>query len=284
MNVAAVVILYHPEEKTAANILSYALNVKRLYIFDNTEKNNISADVLDKFKQLDHVLYFHDGENKGIAIRLNEAAKKAIEEGYEWLLTMDQDSYFTDSTLLNYFKCIADNLEKEQVAMFGVQFQDQLLSSKECTSVQTEHLITSGSMLNLKLFPEIGDFDEALFIDKVDHEYCLRAQLRHFKLIRFQNIFLHHSLGKITYGRSLKNFKRTPRVVHSPMRMYYIVRNYFYLKDKYKNLFPASFVEMKEELWIRSKNNFLYGKNRIQLIRYIIKGFADYKHDKMGKL
>src|SRR5690349_9739989 len=129
MNIAAVVILYYPEEKTAAHIKSYASHVKRLYIFDNTEIKTSSTEVLNITRQLNHVSYFHDGENKGIAVRLNEAANLAIEEGFEWLLTMDQDSYFIGSTVLDYLKCIAEFVEKDQVAMFGVQFQDSLLNS-----------------------------------------------------------------------------------------------------------------------------------------------------------
>jgi rhamnosyltransferase len=284
MNIAAAVILYHPDLKTTGHILSYARQVNRLYILDNSENNNVSKEIVTALGSLSHVIYIHDGINKGISIRLNEATNRAIEEGYDCLLTMDQDSYFDQDTIPVYVNCIQNFTYKEQVAMFGVQFENRTTNAMNCEPKEADHLITSGSMLNLKLFKEIGPFDEALFIDKVDHEYCLRARLHHYKIIQFDTIFLNHSLGTITYGRSLKNLKLTPRVIHSPIRMYYIIRNYFYLKSKYKNQFKESFAEMKEELWIRSKNNFLYGPKKAQLLKYMVKGFMDYKNKRMGKL
>ncbi len=66
--------------------------------------------------------------------------------------------------------------------------------------------------------------------------------------------------------------------------MYYIFRNYLYLRSKYKNKFEDSFFEMKKELRIRIKNNFLYGKNKFMLLKYLAKAYKDYKSGKMGKL
>ena len=282
MRIAAAVILYYPDNEIVQRIQSYLNEVTTLYILDNSE-NNTGHKALLKTLDTDKVVYLHDGENKGISIRLNQAAILAAEQQAEWLLTMDQDSYFPANIVAQYFNCLENSLSKENTAMFGVQFLNAPLHA-DCAFVEAKHLITSGSIVNLNIFQIIGGFDEALFIDKVDHEYCLRARALNYKVIEFSNIFLHHHLGNVTYGRSLKNFQLTPRVLHSPIRMYYIMRNYLYLKDKYKGQFTDSFEEMRKEIWNRTKNNFLYGKNKWAVIKYLLKGYQDYSAGKMGKI
>lgn len=284
MTCAAVVILYEPSEEVVANILSYAPFVSRLYIVDNTEKNSRSFFNSERLSKIKHIHYIDDGENKGIAFRINEVARIALEEGFKWLLTMDQDSAFETGDVPRYFECINAYANCEKTAMFGVETEGALDKETICESAEVTHLITSGSMLNLELFQTVGGFDEHLFIDKVDHDYCLQALTHQFKIVRFNSIHLRHHLGKLVYGRSLKNFQLTPRVIHSPLRMYYIFRNYLYLKKKYQHQFPENFREMREELVVRSKNNFLYGTTKVKLLKYLLKAYSDFKKNKMGKI
>jgi rhamnosyltransferase len=278
--VAGVVILYFPDKELNSRIASYLNYLSRLYIFDNSDNTEKTFDNIFG----DKVVYIKDGKNEGISIRLNQAASMAINESYSWLLTMDQDSYFPLNAFKNYLICIEKYEDKSNTAMFGVQFLNEGIDPSKCSFEILTHLITSGSILNLNAYTKIGEFDEALFIDKVDHEYCFRAILNNFKIVRANNIFLHHNLGTTNFGRSLKNFKKSPRVLHSPIRIYYITRNYFYLKSRYKDQFKESFTEMKKELFIRLKNNILYNSNKLKTISYFFKGIRDSRSGKMGKL
>lgn len=280
LNIAGVVILYYPDKNLIDRVKSYLDHLTRLFVLDNS---GTTADFLKPFIENKKVVYLHDGSNKGISVRLNQAATLALEEKFDWLLTMDQDSYFPEGSLQQYNDCIKSFVHKDSTAMFGVQFQNEHEKIFPCKPEEVSHLITSGSILNLNLFTKLGGFDEALFIDKVDHEYCLRAALNNFKIIQFQNLFIHHFLGEVVEGKSLKTFKSTRRTLHSPLRMYYIFRNYFYLRRKYRGQFTKIFSEMKNELFNRFKNNFIYGKNKTLLLKYVIKGYLDYKKGRMGK-
>lgn len=278
LNIAGVVILYYPDQDLFDRIKTYIDYVDKLYVIDNSETSQ-------PFSMPHHkIVYRSDGMNKGIAHRLNQCADSALAENFKWLLTMDQDSFFPEGTLLKYFNCVKTYGAKDEVAMFGVQYEKLPSDSTQCLPEEVEHLITSGSILNLNIFQRIGPFDEALFIDKVDYEYCLRSRIEKYKIVRFNNIFLEHSLGKIVYGRSLKNFRVTPRVIHAPIRIYYILRNYFYLKEKYKKHPELNLKEMKKENWTRIKNNLLYGSQKMDVLKKIIKGIFDFKRNKMGKL
>ncbi|MER3463640.1 MAG: hypothetical protein C4329_03655, partial [Chitinophagaceae bacterium] len=69
-----------------------------------------------------NLTYLHDGENRGIAARLNQACKLAIQEGFAWLLTMDQDSFFSDQMLDQYLHCCATYTQLNKVAQFGITY------------------------------------------------------------------------------------------------------------------------------------------------------------------
>src|ERR687885_2569932 len=97
MNVSAAVILYHPDKKTLDNILSYSAFVSTLYVFDNTETPE--TEFRELVKKITNCNYFHDGVNRGVARRLNQACQTAAAEGALWLLTMDQDSLFSKDNI-----------------------------------------------------------------------------------------------------------------------------------------------------------------------------------------
>lgn len=282
MKTAAVVILYNPGEEVIFNIRSYLSFVERVYVFDNTEKQK--KEVIQTLTSLPKTDYFNDRENKGIATRLNQASIMAIDGGFKWLLTMDQDSSFSANSISTYTTCLENLANRDQIAMTGVEIIKKETEEINCEYKEVTTLITSGSMVNLNLFAKIGGFDEALFIDQVDHEYCYRAMVKGYKIIKFKNILLNHSLGISSTHRSLKNLELSYRSLHSPVRMYYMTRNYLYMESKYKRGFPREISASKKDLLIRIKNNLLYGKQRIRVIKFILKGIIDFKRKRMGKL
>jgi len=281
MKIAAVVILYDPVKDVIRNINSYSEAIDLLYIVDNS--THPSIEIHASFIGKQKVLYLHDGENKGIAFRLNQVIKMAKDHEYDWLLTMDQDSLFSSQTFLTYLNCVRKFEQKENVSMFGTNHAEKITTNDFCNSISVKHLITSGSLLNLKAESKIGGFDENLFIDEVDFEYCLRSVLNGFQVIQFTDIFLQHNLGETVYRRSFKTTKPSSRVLHSPQRLYYMTRNFFYVEAKYKLAFPDEMRERRKILLNRIKNNVFYHKQRFRILKYVMKGFWDYRKKRMGK-
>src|SRR5687767_12883270 len=140
MRLAAAVILYNPSGNIISNIQSYSDYVEEIYVYDNSEKKTAIHDSLLK---LEKVTLIHDFENKGISTRLNDACNTAIEKGYDWLLTMDQDSKFTKEEISNYIDCFNKHEGKESVAMFGPRYRDENISSDNCNAEEVDALITS---------------------------------------------------------------------------------------------------------------------------------------------
>ncbi|WP_162817966.1 glycosyltransferase [Niabella yanshanensis] len=275
--VFGVVILYNPTKEVLDNISSYRKALDHLAIIDNSERLHAV-----QFEENEQVTFFADGENRGISERLNQAAAFAKSRGAKWLLTMDQDSFFSEYIFDRYLNCVAVFSGRNEVAMFGVEFESTE-QREDCFSEDTDNLITSGSLLNLDLFEKIGEFDINLFIDEVDFDYCIRSIRSGLRIVRFKNICMHHSLGIVHQRRSFKTFKITSRTLHPPLRLYYMVRNYLYLRDKYGAEFPAAFGIKRTDLLNRIKNRLLYGNARLETFRYLLKAYRHYRSAKMGK-
>lgn len=284
MKIAAVVILYHPHESAITNIKTYYEYVEKIFVFDNSE---VKSPIQDDLLNLSKVEFLQDFKNEGISKRLNEGCRSALEEEFDWVLTMDQDSSFSEETINYYINCFEQFKGKEKVAMFGAnRSRETNENSNICAPLETQDLITSGSLLNLTAFKKVGDFDELLFIDLVDNEYCARAKLAGYSIILFSNVHMVHELGKQVYHSSIKSFFtiKKKKEVHSPLRCYYMYRNLLYVENKYKEVDNFFTKKLRRDVKARIKICILYGRNTRKIFKYLIAAKKDFKNMKMGKI
>lgn len=199
--------------------------------------------------------------NIGVAAALNKGLKKAIEENYDWLLTMDQDSTFEGESL----EALKNEafLSNEKVAWVA-----PLQRTQKGIQINKYVAMTSGSMLRVSACKQVGFFEEKLFIDSVDNEYCLRLRKFGFKITHSNNAILNHSLGTLKNGV----------ISHSAARRYYITRNMLYVMFKY----PVFFFFGSKEL-IKSFMLILFVEDdkHNKLKSYVI-GIADFMRGRYG--
>ena len=280
MNIAGVVILYHPDiEQLSDNIQTYLNGLKQLYVYDNSESKTPGIEEA-LLKLHPSIQYHYFKANEGIANRLNQAIAQATSNQYDYLLTMDQDSSFKDGDFDKY-KLSIQSSGDINVAQFGVNCQpDFTLPKDEPEEVLT--LITSGSVLNLSLTEHIGPFNEDLFIDFVDAEFSYRVIQNGYTNLMFSNIVLNHALGTLVEGRGLGNFKKSMRIIHAPTRVFYIVRNGLYLLFKAQGLTSS----MKKDV-IRCikiiKNDLIYNPELLAVYKNLFSGISAFLMNRMGK-
>lgn len=284
MKIAAVIILYHPPQDFITNLKSYYNYIDKVFIFDNT---GTESGIGEHLQKLSKVEFIQNHNNEGIAYPLNAGAKKAILEDFEWMLMMDQDSYFSENSISSYFNCFNKYVGKENIAMFGTRYgRLNNPSSETFEPAEVNELIISGTLVNLNLFKQTGNFDEALFIDFVDHDYCIRAKRMGLSIIQFPNIYLSHQLGTEVYRSSIKTLFliKKRKSIHSPLRCYYMYRNYLYLKKKYE----GSDIPLLKNIRGTTKGNILnsifYGRDTVRTIKYFIAARNDYEKNKMGRI
>lgn len=279
--IAGVVVLYNPESSIFRNIDTYINQINKLYVIDNSdESNNEFAKRISKYEKVE---YIYNGANLGIATALNIGAKKAVGEGYDYLLTMDQDSEAAPSMVSELLDCFSGDSKIAVVAPLlqhttGRHFIPK--SEKSCEQVFT--VWTSGNLIDLGIFKLTDGFLEDLFIDYVDHEYCLRLNKMGFKIYICNKTFLKHNLGKIEEINLI--IRKVYPTNHSAIRLYYRARNRFYVKHIYKNTFPDFFKQDNKDFWRSILKIILFEKNRFKKFKFFLLGFLDYKKNSFGKL
>jgi len=235
--IIAAVILYNPENSLFANIKTYLDTIDTLLIIDNsTNKNTV---LLEQLKQsMPQIKYIDNANNLGIGYALNQAADYAIKHDFEWLMTMDQDSYFEDSS--SYLRCFEGIPDKDNIAIFAPNIEKTAFKS-DCQTRRQELVITSGNLVNLSLYERIGKFEQKLFIDEIDHDYCLKARDLGYEIVQFPHIHLGHTIGEEETLTSLILRKKKKKASHSHQRIYYQTRNRFYMWKRHGKKHPEYF-------------------------------------------
>jgi len=275
--IAGVVIAFFPDfNKLIFNIDTYIDHIEQLFIVFNSPVSVDDVNRLQtKYSKIELII---NKENIGIASALNQTALKSLNQGYEWLLTMDQDSSFQSGDFFEAF-------DRSNGINVSIYCPNSISSSEINTENTFEaeevlHVVTSGNLLNLEIWNRVGGFEEKLFIDEVDNDYCLKAVSAGFKIINFKNIFLVHELGKNKEISFL--FKKYTIITHPPIRAYYIFRNNLYMFRKYKKKFPE-FVRSRKKMLLKVFIEILlHSEKRIQNCQYIAAGIKDYLFDSYG--
>lgn len=285
--ISATVILYNPEDEIYDNILSYGHNVDLLIVVDNSTKHN--NELINRLtKEFTNLIYINNNANLGIATALNTGCDCAKEHGSKWILTMDQDSKFIN---FDHYKACLFNLNKtNDIALLcantnwnselGIPNTPSFESKEQFTA------ITSANFLNLELFETIGRFEDKLFIDLVDYDYCLRVQVKNFKILYFKDALVQHALGSVFERKNLITRKVRTKVEHNPQRVYYFARNYLYTAKMYGKRFPKEIGMLKtlNILFIHEVTKIiLYENEKLKKLYAKLIGLYHFSINKYGK-
>ena len=271
---AAVVVLYNPNDEVVYNIKTYIDQVSALYIMDNSEV--VNSSLVEKFIEFPSAKYHHLGDNKGIAFALNIGARKAMADGFSFLLTMDQDTSIS-AELVPKFVEIFTSSEQKRIGLIGPHQGAKRTQGVEVSEVP--FLITSASILNLKAYNEVGPFDDELFIDYVDHEYCMRLWRAGYSVVMDANVTINHKLGNKIERKIL--FFTFSIHAHSSIRLYYIVRNGFFVSRQFPEFRNFKYHVYKTAIFEILKTLLFY-KNKMEYLAMIFKGYKDYRANQLG--
>lgn len=288
-SVAAVIITYNVENDFKKRINKLKGKVDEIIVVDNGSKDK-TISMLKELERETTIIYLE--ENKGIAYALNKGINYSIRKGYNWILTLDHDSIITDDMIKNMLNCYEsfDEDFKEKVAMLvpihveEKEYKSNASSITQVSSVSYMEVlteITSGALTKAEIYKNIGMYDERLFIDLVDHDYCLYLNKKGFKIIQVKSAILIHNLGE-SVKKSLLGLKMTP-TNHSPLRRYYMSRNRHYIWDKYKNDFPKWVLKDKRRFITENLKIILFEDSKIEKFKYIKSGIKDYKNNVFGE-
>lgn len=247
MSIGAVVVSYHPAAEIFANVAALLDQVDEVVIVDNGSGTE-TKKLLDKLSSYSKVHIIYNRENLGIAAALNIGVRHAKAAGHQWVATFDQDSKVTPGMIKTMLQAYDTYPQKEKVASLSPRYQNQstgqtVSSTSKCSGgdalLYEEALVvmTSGNLLKLSVFDEVGYFNESLFIDHVDSEFCLRCAAQGYKILEARAAILLHSTGYQVRHRVLWKFRTTTN--HSSIRRYYIARNGIYVYKIFAFEYPV---------------------------------------------
>lgn len=273
--IAAVVVLYRPTDELFDNLRSYSEAVDDLFLVDNTEEP--LPEMAARFAELPGARYLPNHANLGMARALNIGAEHALAAGYDLLLTLDQDSSAAPDMVQRMLDCLAgrDFDKIGMVSPFHVTKSGHLPGSELCQDVMTP--MTSGCLLNLRAYQAVGPFLDALFIDFVDNEYCLRLKKHGFLVLRANLARLKHSVG------DTKKFGPFIATNHSPLRRYYKTRNRFLVFRRYLLDFPGHCLFDLVRLAKEIASIVLFEDEKFAKLRMMFRGGCDFIRGRYGR-
>jgi rhamnosyltransferase len=228
-----IIVLYYPNDYQIFHIVEVCKN-NNCIIIDNTP--NQENDLLKAIssKEENQIIYIPLKTNMGIATAHNIAIEEAKNNGAEYILLLDQDSSISSDfaqELLREYKKIS--FSDTKIAAIGPLILNEYTgklyktddNKKDIDSCETPSaLISSGMLVNIQTFNDVGGMDEDLFIDYVDFEWCWRARSKGYTCYRTKNLVMPHRVG--LGDKKIFNYVI---LTSAPIRYYYQYRNFLKL-------------------------------------------------------
>ena len=300
-DVCAVIVTYNPNtDVLIAAINAIACQVSEVFIVDNAS-SNYSFQWLKKLEIPANVKLhlIQQDQNKGVAAGHNVGMRCAIDKNAKFIVLMDQDSLVAPDMVFKLREAYtALNEQGVQVAAIGPQYRDAdngalsqfvklgLFRFNYCEGdslnplVDTDLLVSSGSLISVTALEEVGLMDEALFIDHIDTEWCFRAKSKGMKIFGLCGAMMTHSLGE--RRKDIWFLRKRSVPFHKPYRYYYMFRNSVLLYQRDYMSLNWKLVDMIRCL----KMMFFFGlaaENRSACLKMMLLGILDGLRGVNGK-
>lgn len=239
--VAAIVVLFGPGSDTVLSAARAWLGQADLLVcVDNGGGDNVRNAI--EAIAVDRVRFVTMGGNAGLGAAHNRGIETARAEGATHVLIGDQDSEPLPGMLDALLHAERQAIDAgRRVAAVGPRYVDdgsgrpshfvrcgpisfrRVRCGANESWVLADFLISSGSLIRLEAFDEVGPMDESLFIDLVDTDWFLRARHLDRVAVGACNAWMKHRLGERTM--LIRFFRTRTLPVHKPFRYYYMIRN-----------------------------------------------------------
>lgn len=280
INTCAVVVTYHPDPALFDRLKLLFPQVQRMVIVDNGS----SDEAVSRLREIASHCACHlilNRRNEGIARALNLGAQWAIAQGSAWILMLDQDTTVSPHILHSMGDIFLRDASPATLAIIGSNYTHKAtgeLNAKFAPAPSPQALemvsvLTSGSLLSLAAYGSLGPFRDDFFIDCVDHEYCLRARSRGFRVVMTCEAVMIHGIGHLTRHRFL--WKTVGASNHEPARQYFMARNTWALAKEYLLNEPRWILKYLWA-WLKSLAVIcLFEHSRARKLRHIARGCVD---------
>lgn len=288
-SVALITVNYNGYDFLKDGILSLSkmsgVNIK-IFIIDNASSDDSIKSIEGMFNNLEVIKL---SENTGFAKANNIGIERAIEQGYEYSLIVNND-VIVDKRMLSQLLKYADEdtitipkiyyYDNKKLIWSAGGYIDKKTAEAKHRGIREEDIgqydelylsqVATGCcmLINNKIFKTIGMFDENYFMYCEDTDLCMRIVDKGYKILYVPTAKLWHKVSSSSGGES------------SAFKVYYIARNKLYLTSKFKDKIKLSArLYVRVKLLILLMLSIVYKKKN----RNIYNAYIDYKSKKMGR-
>ena len=254
--VAAVVVVFDPDDRFRQLLLSLVEQVNKIWIIDN-QPNSASCSFLksEQIHQRNNITLLENNKNLGLATAQNQGIKLALADGIDWILLLDQDSILDKDFIKNMLNTALKYKNKEDIGFLTPrhEFDDgrpsvPTYSKGLFLKPRRYHMslveiddtllfgLASGSFIPRHTLEQVGLMREEFWIDYIDYEFSFRVRKQGYRILGVGGARLNHRLGITNYLKILG--KELPYQVHPAFRRYTIYRNRVTVIKEYAALFP----------------------------------------------
>ncbi len=289
ITVCAGIVLYEPSiERLLENYNAISKQVDLVILVDNGSTNIDMVQQQIVAQQTGNMHWILNTKNIGVAGALNQIIDYAHDLDYDWVVTLDQDSVCCEHMIDKYKEaaCVLTKAAILSPYVIDVNWfsYEQYKNLKMEPYERMERVITSGGFTNVAVAKSISGFCTKLFIDEVDHDFCMRLKKNGYEVWQVSDAYIFHSIGKVktyylfprlaklTHNQWLLRPKRT--TYHAPIRIYYQARNHVYTMRKYGDIYDNK-KQIEILFWKTIVFKLLMERQRFQKLIAFIRGLID---------
>lgn len=285
--VVACVVTHEPGPCLAENLRALRGQVDEVLVVDNASKNAPAIGAL--VERLD-CQFIGLSRNMGIGAALNRGVGLVKEKRADWLATFDQDSLLPEGAIPALLRSWQAHPQAHRIGLLCLTHQDRAtgthyhhpwdILAETSTWRELRSAITSGSLIRRGVLDEVGGFDESLFIDSVDHDFCLRARSQKWLIMEQKEQVLAHSIGAATQHRI---FGRTYVCTnHLPVRRYYMARNQLEVARRAATSDPVWAIKAVLQLMSAAAAILLFESQRARKLTAMAQGVSHFLLRRFG--
>lgn len=261
MKIAIILLNFNSYQDTfecVESILKTNESNYQIFIVDNASRDDSYSKLKTDFSDNKEVSFLSSKENLGFSGGCNVGIKEALQQGFEYVLLLNNDTIVTNHFLIEMLS-LAESQSDIGIVGGKTLFNDDRKSiwdaggyiceksyrgirrrenHPDINNVNEVGFVTCClAMIKAEVFKRIGLLPEAYFFGSEEWEFSLRSQRAGYKLMYTPKAIIYHKVGRShdhTTGRMLYNTYRN--------RILFVKRNFS--KTSYKN-FMYKFLVLK---------------------------------------
>ena len=265
-----------------------------IYVVDNASTDGSAERIGRQFKET--VIVVQNAENLGGSGGFGRGLRMAVEQGYPYIMMLDNDAYVDTDTIKKLYRYLKENpgvgivgakimmsddpqriMDYAKIIDFK-RFTDtskwcgQLDSEEACVPRECDFAAATAAMVRREVLLKCGGMDEAHFIYYDDIELGYRIKISGYKVVSLGSAKAWHKSGMTK--KTANTFAR-----------YYLTRNRYRFFAKYM---PKEEIERFTEYILSHAFSYMYGsyyKGRMDIFdteKYILEDFIRDRRGKAG--